>query len=184
VRTRLGASTDELTAGELADGEHRVISGSVLSGRKAMGEIDGFLGRYHHQISVIRVNYLNPERLHKNPAFSHVVTIESPHRTIYVGGQNAVDDAGAIIGNGDVAAQTKQVCRNLQVALAAAGAGAEHVVKWTVCLVQGQPIHAAFAAAQEALGTLPNPPTLSVLQVAGLAHPDFLVEIDAIAVLP
>jgi len=112
-----------------------------------MGEIDGFLGRYHHQISVIRVNYLNPERLYKNPAFSHVVTVESPHRTIYVGGQNAVDDAGAIIGNGDVAAQTKQVCRNLQVALAAAGAGAEHVVKWTVCLVQGQPIHAAFAAA-------------------------------------
>ena len=129
------------------------------------------------------VNYLNPEGLHKNPAFSHVVTVEGSHRTIYVGGQNAVDDAGAIIGKGDVAAQTKQVCRNLQVALAAAGAGAEHVVKWTICLVQGQPVHAAFAAAQEVLGDLPNPPTISVLQVAGLAHPDFLVEIDAIAVV-
>ena len=42
------------------------------------------------------VNYLNPEGLHKNPAFSHVVTVEGSHRTIYVGGQNAVDDAGAI----------------------------------------------------------------------------------------
>ncbi len=54
LRTRVGASADEMTAGELADGEQRVISGSVLSGRKAMGEIGGFLGRYHHQISVIR----------------------------------------------------------------------------------------------------------------------------------
>jgi Na+-transporting NADH:ubiquinone oxidoreductase subunit A len=52
LRTRLGASLDELTAGELAAGKNRVISGSVLSGRKADGEI-AFLGRYHQQISVL-----------------------------------------------------------------------------------------------------------------------------------
>ena len=111
------------------------------------------------------------------------MTVEGSHRTVYVGGQNAVDDAGKIIGKGDIAAQTRQVCRNLQVALTAAGADTEHVVKWTICLVQGQPVHAAFAAAREVLGAFPNPPTISVLQVAGLAHPDFLVEIDAVAVV-
>lgn len=54
LHTRLGASTDDLSAGQLIDGENRVISGSILSGRKAEGEIFGYLGRYHQQISVIR----------------------------------------------------------------------------------------------------------------------------------
>jgi Na+-transporting NADH:ubiquinone oxidoreductase subunit A len=54
IRTRLGASLDELTQGELNDGEMRVISGSVLSGRTAMGAVFGYLGRYAEQISVLR----------------------------------------------------------------------------------------------------------------------------------
>ncbi len=53
VRTRIGASLDDLTAGALKDGENRIISGSVLSGRKAMGEVHGYLGRYHVQVSVL-----------------------------------------------------------------------------------------------------------------------------------
>lgn len=53
VRTRLGASTEELLAGEEIAGEVRVLSGSVLSGRQATGERHGYLGRYHQQISVI-----------------------------------------------------------------------------------------------------------------------------------
>ncbi|MEL6182817.1 MAG: NADH:ubiquinone reductase (Na(+)-transporting) subunit A, partial [Myxococcota bacterium] len=53
LRTRLGASTAELTAGALHDGEHRVVSGSVLSGNKAQGEIFGYVGRYHHTVSCL-----------------------------------------------------------------------------------------------------------------------------------
>jgi Na+-transporting NADH:ubiquinone oxidoreductase subunit A len=53
LRTRLGASTDELTRGELALGEQRVLSGSVLDGRVASGEVHGFLGRYHQQIAAL-----------------------------------------------------------------------------------------------------------------------------------
>jgi Na+-transporting NADH:ubiquinone oxidoreductase subunit A len=53
VHTRVGASTDELTAGELLDGDVRVVSGSVLSGRKAMGAVHGYLGRYHRQVSAL-----------------------------------------------------------------------------------------------------------------------------------
>jgi Na+-transporting NADH:ubiquinone oxidoreductase subunit A len=52
VRTRLGACTDDLLAGELGDGEHRPISGSVLSGRTTGAPLN-FLGRYHQQISVL-----------------------------------------------------------------------------------------------------------------------------------
>ncbi|MCB9567590.1 MAG: Na(+)-translocating NADH-quinone reductase subunit A [Myxococcales bacterium] len=54
LRTRVGAHLDDLIRGELADGDNRVISGSVFGGRKAMGEIHGYLGRYHQQISCLR----------------------------------------------------------------------------------------------------------------------------------
>jgi Na+-transporting NADH:ubiquinone oxidoreductase subunit A len=53
LRTRQGAGIDELIAGELHEGEHRVISGSVLDGRKAMGEQLGYLGRYHLQVAAL-----------------------------------------------------------------------------------------------------------------------------------
>ncbi|HIA47489.1 MAG TPA: Na(+)-translocating NADH-quinone reductase subunit A [Candidatus Hydrogenedentes bacterium] len=53
VRTRIGASTDALLQGGLKDGENRIISGSVLSGRSAQGDVHGYLGRHHLQISVI-----------------------------------------------------------------------------------------------------------------------------------
>lgn len=54
LRTRLGASTGSLTSRELQPGTNRVISGSVLSGRKAEGRVFGYLGRYHSQISALR----------------------------------------------------------------------------------------------------------------------------------
>lgn len=53
LRSRLGASVNQLVAGELHDGEHRVISGSVLDGRAAAGEAHGYLGRYHLQVAVL-----------------------------------------------------------------------------------------------------------------------------------
>jgi Na+-transporting NADH:ubiquinone oxidoreductase subunit A len=56
VRARLGASTDDLTQGELAEGSLRVVSGSPLAGRRAMGWA-GYLGRYHSQLSVLAEGY-------------------------------------------------------------------------------------------------------------------------------
>lgn len=53
VETRMGAFLDEVVAGELKEGENRVISGSPLSGRTSMGELHGFLGRHHRQVTVL-----------------------------------------------------------------------------------------------------------------------------------
>ncbi|MEX1197030.1 MAG: Na(+)-translocating NADH-quinone reductase subunit A [Pseudohongiellaceae bacterium] len=53
LRTRLGANLEELTAGGLKEGDNRIISGSVLSGRNAR-DPEQFLGRYHQQVSVLR----------------------------------------------------------------------------------------------------------------------------------
>jgi enamine deaminase RidA (YjgF/YER057c/UK114 family) len=130
------------------------------------------------------VTYINPEGLPKNPAFTNVVTVTGPAKTIYIGGQDAVDASGAIVGKGDLKAQTEQILKNIQAALAAAGAQPEHVVKWNIYVLQGQSVQEGYAAFQSVWGNPPNPPVITVVFVAGLGHPDFLAEIDAIAVVP
>jgi enamine deaminase RidA (YjgF/YER057c/UK114 family) len=130
------------------------------------------------------VKYINPDSLPQNPAFSNVVTVTGPVKTIYIGGQDAVDSSGAIVGKGDLKAQTEQILKNIQAALAAAGAQPEHVVKWNIYVVQGQSVQEGFAAFQSVWGNPPNPPVITVVFVASLGRPDFLAEIDAIAVVP
>ena len=130
------------------------------------------------------VEFLNPDGLPRNPAFSNVAVVSGSVRTIYIGGQDAIDAEGNVVGTGDIAAQTEQVLRNLRTALAAAGAGPEHVVKWNVFIVDGQDFRAGYAAFQRVWGDRPNPPVITAAMVKGLAHPDFLVEMDAIAVVP
>ena len=100
-----------------------------------------------------RVEFINPAGLNRNPAFTNVVVVTGPVRTIYVGGQDAVTADGEIVGKGDIAAQTEQVLANLQTALAAAGAGPEHVIKWNLLVVEGQSIEQGYAAFQRAWGT-------------------------------
>lgn len=53
LKTRVGAGLDEVLKGELTEGDNRVISGSVLSGREAAGDVHGYLGRYHQQVAVL-----------------------------------------------------------------------------------------------------------------------------------
>jgi enamine deaminase RidA (YjgF/YER057c/UK114 family) len=130
------------------------------------------------------VEYINPDRLHKNPAFTQVISVSGPVKTIYVGGQDAVDAQGIIVGKEDLKAQTAQVLANLREALAAAGAGPEHIIKWNMYLVQGQSLQEGFQAFQQFWGLRPNPPTIIMAYVSGLANPDFLIEMDAVAVVP
>ncbi len=130
------------------------------------------------------VQYLNPPGLPKPRGFTQIVVVQGPVKTVYVGGQDAVNEAGEIVGKGDVRAQAAQVLKNLETALAAAGARLENVIKWNVYAVQGHPLQPGFEVFQRAWGNRPNPPAISVLCVAGLAHPDFLLEMDAVAVLP
>ena len=131
-----------------------------------------------------QVQYVNPDALNKNPAFTNVIVVTGSVKTVYVGGQDAVDASGTIIGKGDLKAQTEQVLKNVKAALAACGAQLEHIIKWNLYVVQGQPLRAGFEGFQRVWGNRPNPPAISVLFVSGLANPDFLVEMDAIAVVP
>jgi enamine deaminase RidA (YjgF/YER057c/UK114 family) len=120
----------------------------------------------------------------RRDAMAHVVIVEGPVRTVHVGGQNAVDGSGNIVGKGDIAAQTEQVLANLRAALAAGGAGPEHVIRWNLLVVEGESLEAGFSAFRRAWDDTPRPPAITMAFVAGLANPDYLVEMDAVAVVP
>jgi enamine deaminase RidA (YjgF/YER057c/UK114 family) len=114
----------------------------------------------------------------KSPAFSQAIITEGSGKTVYIGGQNAVNEKNEIVGKGDLARQTEQAMTNVQTALEACGATFEQVVKMTIYIVQGQDLMAGFKASQKFLNTAP---TISVVFVAGLGNPDYLVEIEAVA---
>ncbi len=128
--------------------------------------------------------HINPAGLFKSPAFSQVVTTQGNGKTIYIGGQNAVNKDLEIIGKGSLSKQTEQVMLNLTTALEACGATFSDLVKLNINLVQGQDAREGFEASKKFLGAISHPPIVTVLFVSGLGHPDYLVEIDAIAFVP
>lgn len=130
------------------------------------------------------VHHINPDGLIKNPAFTQVVTTQGNGKTIYIGGQDAVNTKREIVGKGDIVAQTEQVMQNLQTALSACEATFDHIIKLSIYIVQGQDLYRGFQASQKYLGHLKNPPAITGIFVVALAHPDFLVEIEAIAFIP
>ena len=113
------------------------------------------------QAAGVSVRHLNPETMHSNPAFSQLVSVEGPVRTLYIGGQDAVDKDGTIVGVGDLKAQTKQVLLNIVAALKAGGARPEHVVKWNIYILQGQSVQEGFAAFQEVWENPGEPPAIT-----------------------
>lgn len=129
----------------------------------------------------MNITHINPDTLHKNPAFSQGVLAEGG-RTLYIGGQNGFLPDGSLAGR-DFAAQTEQVYRNILDVLKSVGASQENVVKMTIYIVKGQSVQDGFAAAQKVWGNFPT--AISVLMVEGLGVPGVgvLVEVDAIAVV-
>ena len=128
----------------------------------------------------MRIERIRPDGLVHSPAFSHVAVVPPGATTIYVGGQNSVDADGALVGGDDVAAQSIRALENVKTALAAAGAGIDDVVQWTVLFVDGVDIAAAYGAIASELAT-EQPGLVTGARVAGLAVPGALVEIAAIA---
>ena len=114
-------------------------------------------------------------------SYSHVA-IAAPGRTIYVAGQVAEDASGAIVGIGDLAAQTRRALVNLEEALAAAGASLRDIVKLGWYVTDLRELPALRAARDAVLGD--HKPTSTLVQVSGLYRPGLLVEVEAVAVAP
>jgi len=127
------------------------------------------------------VRHINPEGLHRSPAFSQAVVVEQPAKTIYIGGQNGVDSTGKIVGP-TLREQAVQAFRNLATILESEGATLADIVHWTIASVDGHSFDEGVAAFQEVWNRSDPPPAITVHIVAALG-PGVLVEIDAVAVV-
>jgi enamine deaminase RidA (YjgF/YER057c/UK114 family) len=112
--------------------------------------------------------------------YSHVVSVEG-RRTIYVSGQLARDKGGNVVGKGDMRAQLRQVGENVKAALEAAGASLGDLVKTTTFVTDIDEYFKHVDVRMEYFGAAL--PTSTTVEVRRLAHPDFLVEIEAVAML-
>ncbi|MGF1428082.1 RidA family protein [Kitasatospora sp. LaBMicrA B282] len=104
-------------------------------------------------------------------------------RTVAVSGQVALDEHGALVGPGDPEAQARQVFENVRRCLAEAGATFADVIKLTFFATDVAQLP-ALRAARDAVIDTARPPASSAFVVAALIRPEFLVEVDALAVVP
>jgi enamine deaminase RidA (YjgF/YER057c/UK114 family) len=127
--------------------------------------------------------FIQPDGLSKPPTYTHVV-IAQGGRTVFLSGQVAANAKGEVVGKGDLRAQTTQVMENLKTALAAAGATFADVVKSNTYVVNLKPED--LPVVREVRGKYfagAHPPASTLVGVTALASPDYLIEIEAIAVV-
>ena len=129
------------------------------------------------------IQHLNPPGMYRSPVFSQGIILPANTRILLIGGQNGVDDKGAVVHKTDVARQTERALANLQLVLQAAGGRLEDLVKVTIIMQQDIDLNAAFGEWMKVWGQRSNPPTVTGFRVAALANPDVLIEIEAQAVL-
>ena len=123
---------------------------------------------------------IQPEGLpDPRPRFAQVVKIGNQ---IYIAGQTSVDADGNVVGKGDIEAQTRQVFQNLEKCLTAAGATFDHVVKLNIYSTDLD-AHLDVITKYRKQYFPEEPVASTTVQISRLVHPDWLLEIEAIAVL-
>ena len=127
--------------------------------------------------------FIQPEGLSQPSGYTHVAAVRGG-KMIFISGQVALDENGRIIGEGDLRTQIVQVYKNLEVALQAAGAGFEDVLKQTIFVVNYKPADRdVIVEIRDRFLSKENPPASTLLGVQSLARPEYLVEIEAVAVV-
>jgi enamine deaminase RidA (YjgF/YER057c/UK114 family) len=143
----------------------------------------GTTGAAQAQTLANPLRYSNPDGMTKPTAYSQVVEVNGPHRIIFIAGQTGVDSSGKPAQG--FRAQAMQVFENIKTALNSVGGDFEHVVKITTYLTDIEQnadayreVRASFFANKATL------PASTLLQVTRLANPSYLIEVEAMAVLP
>jgi enamine deaminase RidA (YjgF/YER057c/UK114 family) len=124
---------------------------------------------------------INPDGLPTPPTYTHVI-VAAGSKVVFIAGQEPEDAQGNLVGPGDLAAQAGQVFANLGRAVAAGGARLDQVAKITIFVVHHRPEY--LPVIEEARAALfgEHKPADTLVGVAALARPGYLIEVDAIAV--
>ena len=126
------------------------------------------------------IERINPEGMTRPTSYTHLVKFD---RLMFIAGQVAMDGEGNLVGEGDMAAQFRQVLENLQKILASEGADFSDIVKITIFTVDVDELrNNVMGIRTEYFGD--NAPASTLVGIERLASPEFLVEIEAIAVRP
>ena len=126
------------------------------------------------------IERINPQGLSTPTGYSHVVSTRGG-KTIYIAGQIALDAKGNLVGKGDLAAQTTQVFENLAIALKAAGASFANVVKTNYYMRDASQVSVVRDIRPKYFTK--DLPASTLIEVPRLANPDFLIEIEVVAVV-
>ena len=110
------------------------------------------------------------------------VTTARPGKMVFVSGLTAKNEHGELVGVGDIRAQTRQVCENLKLAMRSAGGTLADIVRVDVYIREMAGFEDIHAIRREYFGS--NPPASTMVAVSAFTHPDMLIEINAIGVLP
>lgn len=131
----------------------------------------------------MEINYINPPSLCPTFGWTHVATV-SGGKTIYISGQVSVNERGEVVGKGDIRLQTEQTFRNVERALAAAGATFRDVVKTNLYVVGLKPEHVPIIREVRARYiAADHPPVSTLVGISALVGPEWMIEIEAVAVI-
>jgi enamine deaminase RidA (YjgF/YER057c/UK114 family) len=126
------------------------------------------------------IEFTTPSTLPATNGYSHVAGIAPGSRLVWISGQVPLDAAGTAPRADDWEAQTRQVMHNVGTALEAGGATWHDLFKLTIFAVDLSEI-STIRSVRDEFVNLQQPPTSSLVKVAGLVRPDFLIEIEAVA---
>jgi enamine deaminase RidA (YjgF/YER057c/UK114 family) len=125
--------------------------------------------------------HFSPSSLAPGPGYSHGVTVSGGHTT-WTAGQVALGSDGNLVGEGDLVEQTRQVFRNIEGVLDEAGASWRDVVKLTYFVTDVSGLEEIRSVRNEFIDP-DRLPASTLVQVAALVRPEFLIEIEAVAVV-
>lgn len=133
---------------------------------------------------MMQTSFLNPPALCPTFGWTHVVSVTGG-TTVYISGQVSVNVRGEVVGKGDLRSQAEQTFLNLRHALEAVGASFQDVVKTNLYVVGLKPEHVPVLREVRArYVNAEHPPVSTLVGVSALVSPDWLIEIEAVAVIP
>ena len=129
-----------------------------------------------------RLRHINPIGVHTPTGYTHIVEAQ-PGRLAYISGQVSIDPEGNIVHADDIVLQTRQVFGNLKAALDALGTDFSSVIKLNYYAVDASRLDEIRAVRNEFLHPTTLPASTFVI-VKALVRPEFLIEIEAVVLLP
>ena len=129
-----------------------------------------------------KVQISSPKLRQPSGVFSHATAVEATGRFVFISGMTARRPDGSIAGIGDITEQTRQVCENVKAAVEAAGGSMDDICRVDVYVRNMEHFDTIHKVRREYFK--PPLPASTMVEISKMTHPDYLIEINAIAVLP